>query len=225
MKKRTLAIIIAAVALTAVGVGAVTVAGPHLSEMFQVGQHSSAKIQEILSGVSTAAEDGDEVVAMFGDTAVYRSALETQRMINKANGAAESTDDQALIDQILMSAIMVEEAERRGLTVTEEEIDELVEAGRQSYEYPEGKEAMDAYCQGAGISIEDYFDLLRKQAPRIIARGKLQTEFGKEYCTEHGLDYAEAAASAEVNKAIQDQLTGLLDKYRSEITYAFQPQK
>jgi len=115
--------------------------------------------------------------------------------------------------------VLYDEATELGYAATQEEIDALVANSKSAYETPEGKEMMDQFCEGANITIEEYFELLEKQAPRAIARQKLLDAFGQEYCEENGLTFTKVNPPAEMVEAREAYVDELMTKAAGEITY------
>lgn len=72
----------------------------------------------------------DPIVASYKDTQIHESlvAYEKQNQINVTGDKTVSDAD--ALDQILLNLIMLDEAEQRGLSVTQEEVD--AEPGRPS---------------------------------------------------------------------------------------------
>ena len=86
---------------------------------------------------------------------------------------AEPTERE-VVDEIVGNLILAQEAERLGLGATDEEVAAQLEATRQWYEENETvRMRIDDFCEGAGISVEDYYGLLAVQLPNTIARAKL----------------------------------------------------
>ena len=115
--------------------------------------------------------------------------------------------------------MLVEEAEKLGLSATNSEIEEMVNAAKLSYEIPEGKELLDQYCKGAEISIEEYYEILRAQAPSTIARQKLKDYIGKEYCIKNGIKFTKVNPSPDMVEAVDQYIQKLFDSNKKHITY------
>ena len=115
--------------------------------------------------------------------------------------------------------MLEEEANRRGLAATQDEIDDMVQSVKDSYELPEGKEILDNYCKNAGITLEQYFDQVREVAPSILARRKLETALGQEYCQEHGLEYTTVNSPKELTEAVDQAVDKLIQAQADEIHY------
>lgn len=115
--------------------------------------------------------------------------------------------------------MLVEEAENLGLAATDAKIEEMVDAVKAAYDIPEGKEIVDAYCAGAGISVETYFAIVRERAPRIIARQKLKDYVGQQYCMEHGIEFTKVNPPEEILTAEQDYMEELFASHSANITY------
>ena len=78
----------------------------------------------------------DPVVASYKDTQILQSevAYEKENQIN-VTGDKTFSDADAL-DQILLNLIMLDEAEQRGLSVTQEEVDAEMAGQRKKWESP-----------------------------------------------------------------------------------------
>ena len=81
----------------------------------------------------------DPIVASYKDTQIHESlvAYEKQNQINVTGDKTVSDAD--ALDQILLNLIMLDEAEQRGLSVTQEEVDAELAGQRKNYEEYEGK--------------------------------------------------------------------------------------
>lgn len=161
------------------------------------------------------ASDGSPVLAEYHGHEMSRAMVDYQQKL--AGGRSE----REIVDTILRGYMMVEEAEARGLAATQEEIDEMVEAPRRAYESGEMGEnnALDEYCAGLGITIEEYFAQLREQAPENLAHAKLRDTLAREYCEAHGLEYRPGAQPDEVNAAVEAELDKLFEEHKGEIVY------
>ena len=128
--------------------------------------------------------------------------------------------DREVVDDLLKNALLLEEAEARGLTPTQEEIEQyLQETVYTAYELPEGKAQIDTYCASAGISLEEYVADLRGQAPRFLAKAKLKEVVMEEYCQAHGLPYDRMNPPQEAQEAVEAYRDQLLADHQGEITY------
>ena len=110
----------------------------------------------------------DPVVASYKDTQIHESlvAYEKQNQINVTGDKTVSDAD--ALDQILLNLIMLDEAEQRGLSVTQEEVDAELAGQRKNYEeYEEVRSYIDDYCTKMGITTEQYFDTVAEQLPAV----------------------------------------------------------
>ena len=115
---------------------------------------------------------------------------------------------------------MLDEAERRGLSVSQEEVDSEFAAQKKNYEeFPEVQAYIDEYCKAAGITLDDYYAAIQDQLPRVILRQKLRNALGQEYCAEHGLEFTKVNPPEQMQTYVENYLDGLLDTYRRDITY------
>lgn len=160
----------------------------------------------------------EEVVAEYKGQPILASQLAQYRKTYQLMGA-QSPSDGELLRQMVEDMVLEEEATRRGLAATQDEIDDMVQSVKDSYELPEGKEILDNYCKNAGITLEQYFDQVREVAPSILARRKLETALGEEYCQEHGLEYTPVNPPKELTEAVEQAIEELIQAQASEIQY------
>ena len=162
-----------------------------------------------------AHEDSDSSQVLVS----YKGESITQSMIDDKKALGDSRSDGEIMTQILIGMLLLEEAERRGLAATEAEIQEMVDMAKEAYTIPEGKELLDDYCTGAGITLEEYYELLRSQAPTIIAKQKLMDAIGQEYCQEKGIPFTKVNQPPEVQEAVDDYIAQLLETHQDEVEY------
>lgn len=160
----------------------------------------------------------EEVVAEYKGQPILASQLAQWRESYRLTGA-QPPSDQELLRQLVENLVLEEESKRRGLAATQDEIDDMVQSVKDSYELPEGKEILDNYCKNAGITIEEYFDRIREVAPSILARRKLETALGQEYCQEHGLEYTTVNPPKELTEAVDQAVDKLIQAQADEIHY------
>ena len=162
------------------------------------------------------------IVASYNGHDITMEVVEHHRKMNVYRSEEEAkkydTDIQ-IVNRIIESILLLEEAERLGLAATEAEIEELVANTTGVYAMPEGKEMIDAYCEGAGITVEEYFELQREQAPRVIARQKLKDAVGKQYCEENGLTFTKVNPPKEMIQAQDAYTQELFEKHKKDIVY------
>lgn len=182
-------------------------------------------VEEALGTYYQEAQDqtgDDPVLAVYKDQTVLRSVVDYQKQTQAALAGVDpaALSDQEVVDDLLKNALLLEEAEARGLTPTQEEIEQyLQETVYTAYALPEGKEQIDTYCASAGISLEEYVADLREQAPRFLARAKLKEAVMEEYCQAHGLPYDPMTPPQEAQAAVEAYQDQLLADHQGEITY------
>ena len=173
-------------------------------------------------GCSAANEelDADPVVARYRDTEIRQSLVDYEKKNQSALSGGKEVRDRDAVDQLLVNLIMLDEAERLGLSVTQEEVDAEFAAQKKNYEeFPEVRAYIDEYCKSAGITLEEYYAAIQEQLPRVILRQKLRNELGREYCAEHGLEFTKVNPPEDMQRYVENYLEGLLDTYRADITY------
>ena len=146
----------------------------------------------------------DLIVASYKETQILQSevAYEKENQINVTGDKTVSDAD--ALDQILLNLIMLDEAEQRGLSVTQEEVDAEL-AGQR--------------CTKMGITTEQYFDMVAEQLPRRMLRQRLRDTLGQEYCQQHGLEFTKVNPPEQMTEYVEQYLDGLLQAHRSEIKY------
>lgn len=166
----------------------------------------------------TSSLSPEEVVAEYKGQPILASQLAQWRESYCLTGAQPPSDPE-LLRQLVENLVLEEEAKRRGLAATQDEIDDMVQSVKDSYELPDGKEILDNYCKNAGITLEQYFDQVREVAPSILARRKLETALGEEYCREHGLEYTTVNPPKELTEAVEQAIEELVQAHADEIQY------
>ncbi len=167
--------------------------------------------------------DNSQVIASYKGYNITAAMVEYNRNMNilrDAKTADKFGSDREIAEQLIQNIIIKEEAERLGLTATKEEIDLMVTNAIRAYSLPEGKQILDAYCSGAGITFERYIELLREQAPSVIARQKLKNMVGQEYCKEHGIVYSNVNPPDEMVLAQEQYIAELVKSHRDDISYS-----
>ena len=160
----------------------------------------------------------DPVAATYKGEPIRKSVVAEQK-----KEAGEAVSDREIIDRIITNLIMLEEAEERGLTATEEEVEKfLAETVYAAYEMPEGKEIIDSYCASTGLTYEEYVQSVREQAPKIIVKAKLEEAVAREYCDANGIEFDSLNPSQEVKDAVNDYQAELLEAHRRDIVYYVQ---
>ena len=108
------------------------------------------------------------MLAVYKDQTVLRSVVDYQKQTQAALAGVDpaTLSDREVVDDLLKNALLLEEAEARGLTPTQEEIEQyLQETVYTAYELPEGKEQIDNYCASAEISFEDTWQTFEGRPP------------------------------------------------------------
>lgn len=172
---------------------------------------------------TNAANSGPVPLAEYQGEIVYQSDVEYHKKFNGVTVAATGQDlptsDEEVLRKILENIVLLHEAERLGLAATQAEIDEMVENARYAYTLPDGKEVLDQFCAGAGITIDEYFAYLEEQAPRSIARQKLLNAVGEEFCEQNGLTFTKVNPPKELVEAKEDYVDDLFEQAQDEIIY------
>ena len=115
--------------------------------------------------------DTDPVVARYRDTEIRQSLVDYEKKNQSALSGGKEVRERDAVDQLLLNRIMLDEAERLGLSVTQEEVDAEFAAQKKNYEeFPEVRAYIDEYCKSAGITLDGYYAAIHDQLPRVILR-------------------------------------------------------
>ena len=204
--------------LICLSIGAVATAKGEENPFFQWGQ----LLKDFLNKENDPDANPPSVYAKYGDIIITADAIEYKRQLKNllSNDAAEKhKTDFEIINRIIIDQMLFEEAERRGLLATKEEIEAMVNGAIKAYSLPQGKEIMDPYFEGAGITFEEYLAMLRAQAPRTIARQKVIDAVGREYCEAHGIEFTKMNPPAELVAAQEAFIQKLFEENKHKIEY------
>lgn len=166
--------------------------------------------------------DGKAAVASYNGKFLTREILDHNRFNYEFYGA-DAGSDMELINRIIENMILLEEAKRQGIVVTEEDIDAYMDSQKRAYAIPEGKEQVDAYLQAMGMTLDEYYAQHRKQAPDIIARNRLTNSVMKEYCEKTGQEYRQYNLPKDVTDACDAYKEKLFARNRYKIKYYIDP--
>ncbi len=171
---------------------------------------------------AASVDDTRDVAAEYNGEKILMSVVTYEKSISFVYDEAGRTGratDRDIVDRIIENMILFEEAEKLGLSATQEEIDEMVEMTKKAYDIPEGKKMMDEYFTTAEMTLEEYLGTIREQAPRVIARQKLRDMIAQEYCEEHGIEFTKVNQPDDVVEAVNAYIAKLLETHKSEIVY------
>ncbi len=219
-KNRLITCIVLCLCVLGIGAGVVYAANAgDNSNMYLAGQYFKAAHGR----EDTLAQNNcDTIAAEYNGHTITITAIEYQKKMNilrDPDTASSYDDDVEIINHIVENIILLEEAERLGCLATEAEIQEMIDNAKLAYSLPEGKEMMDAYCEGAGITVDEYYEILRMQASDVISRQKLKNEIGKRYCEENGIEFTNVNPPEEMVKAQESYIRDLFEQHKGEITY------
>jgi len=189
------------------------VIGSAVSDYFVLGELSSKK----------QAQRDSDVVAEFNGVKITKADVEIETEVNKLMYIAEEKSESDVLKDLLLKEICLVEAEKLELLATSEEVAEFVASQKMMYEeYEEATVAIDEYCQGAGLTLEEYWTALEERAPRIIARNEVYNKFSDEYKEEHGIEKYTALTEKvyeELSAAKQAYKEKLFSEYEKQIVY------
>ena len=216
MKKKTIILLIIVILLTAIPSAALGTPEDHSPE-------DNASMMFELGKLWAERPIGDgEIIASYKDFNVTKEEVEWKKEQAHLTGEKLGSTDLEIANGFIIGQLLLEDAERLGLASTPEEVDEWLDSLKQAIaEEGERLEDIDAYCAGAGITVDEYFENLRQDLPDTIARGKLKNHFIENYYKETGIadeiktreDYDHALAAYDVYRE------ELLQAHKDEIKY------
>lgn len=125
-------------------------------------------------------QSGGKIVATINGTNFTKNQLDTYRLTMNQGGKEYS--DTELMDRLIKRTVLYDEAVRRGLTVTDAEIDEAIASTKDALNHSESKQAkeyLDSYLSGAGISEDQYWENVNETYKLALPIGKLQDTLKK----------------------------------------------
>lgn len=163
--------------------------GSFQSARFYDGEHRFVEELEVLSDTVTQSLRGEDVVAVYGDNTVTMAMVDRQRKLQE-----RPSPNREILDDLLKTILFREEAQARGLRVSQEEIAAFL----ASQEAPQA----------------DVTDLLLND--------KLDAQLAQEYCKAHDLPYDGSDLSPEVQEAVRQEKEALFSARQGEIQYYMQ---
>lgn len=205
MRKKILLSIVLIVIITVIAVGAVD------SGVMNKLEHLGRMVPEVLNS--------DDVLATYKERNVTAGMVtywqEVEVMTYSADGTihTEKPTKKEVVDRVLRSLILLDEAEQAGLTATDEQVNAAIAEQKSiAEEYPEIREQLEEYWEAAGMTEETYWTLLQQSFYEELTIANLQAILMTEY-EEAGMTEEEAKAAYEAYK------NGLIETHQDQITY------
>ena len=187
------------------------------SEMYSLGSYQKQFRQTRENELQGTGER--DVVASYKDFKVRKSSIEYAKKTDAMREEPIYKDEQDIIDQLIIGQLLLEEADRRGIKASAEEVEDVLDQTEETYATPDGKQWIDDYCAGAGLTYEEYLNMLRDQVPRTITRRKVRDAIGQDYCKEHDIEFTKVNQPQEMVDAVNAYIDGLLEAAQPEIVY------
>lgn len=205
MRKKILLSIVLIVIIVVIAVGAVD------SGVMNKLEHLGRMVPEVLNS--------DDVLATYKERNVTAGMVtywqEVEVMTYSADGTihTEKPSKKEVVDRVLRSLILLDEAEQAGLTATDEQVNAAIAEQKSiAEEYPEIREPLEEYWEAAGMTEETYWTLLQQSFYEELTIANLQAILMTEY-EEAGMTEEEAKAAYEAYK------NGLIETHQDQITY------
>jgi hypothetical protein len=168
--------------------------------------------------IPIASLDGGAAVASYNGLLLTREILEHNRRAQEMVGGNPLTDLE-LINLIFENRMLLEEAQRQGIVVTQEDIDAYMDSLERGYALPEGKEQVDAWLQAMNMTLEEYYAQHRKQAPDVIMRNRLKDSIMKQYCEKNGREFRKDKVTQDMIDARDAYIKNLFERNKHKIKY------
>jgi len=157
MKKMHLLLVVFLAMLT---LGVAIIAGANAAADDQE-RHWITKMSKAQKEAKTV-ENPDEIVAKINGRPITKKFYESCKAFMEAANEREGKSAPKKADIIKVIAkqiIIVQEAERRGISVSEQEIDQEIEKQRQAFgDAPfEGQQDLRVYCEAQGMALDEYW--------------------------------------------------------------------
>ena len=205
VRKKIFLSIVLIVIIVVIAVGAVD------SGVMNKLEHLGRMVPEVLNS--------DDVLATYKERNVTAGMVtywqEVEVMTYSADGTihTEKPSKKEVVDRVLRSLILLDEAEQAGLTATDEQVNAAIAEQKSiAEEYPEIREQLEEYWEAAGMTEETYWTLLQQSFYEELTIANLQAILMTEY-EEAGMTEEEAKAAYEAYK------NGLIETHQDQITY------
>ena len=205
VRKKILLSIVLIVIIVVIAVGAVD------SGVMNKLEHLGRMVPEVLNS--------DDVLATYKERNVTAGMVtywqEVEVMTYSADGTihTEKPSKKEVVDRVLRSLILLDEAEQAGLTATDEQVNAAIAEQKSiAEEYPEIREQLEEYWEAAGMTEETYWTLLQQSFYEELTIANLQAILMTEY-EEARMTEEEAKAAYEAYK------NGLIETHQDQITY------
>lgn len=126
-----------------------------------------------LWGQSEKSKANEQIVAKYKDITITQADVDNQKALDTMGQDSQEHNqtDQEIINGMIIGQILIEEAECKGLSATEKEVEALFSHNKENYaNIPEITAEIDSFCINAGMTIDEYFEMIREQLPHIISR-------------------------------------------------------
>lgn len=174
MRKKILLSIVLIVIIVVIAVGAVD------SGVMNKLEHLGRMVPEVLNS--------DDVLATYKERNVTAGMVtywqEVEVMTYSADGTihTEKPSKKEVVDRVLRSLILLDEAEQAGLTATDEQVNAAIAEQKSiAEEYPEIREQLEEYWEAAGMTEETYWTLLQQSFYEELTIANLQAILMTEY--------------------------------------------
>lgn len=228
MKKKTTIVLSAVIALILLLTIVPVALGVNFSTFFELGKYQTSERNS---------KEGETIVASYKDELITKGMieyhhktyelsvkeLESSGFDNEAiaqMGIIPKTDEE-ITNNILCGLLLLEEAEKAGLAATEKEVEEWLVLQKRTYEDPASAKQIDAFCEGAGITLEEHWNRLSEEAYGTLSRKNLRKRLKETYYNDQSLDINNLSQDdvSAYNEFYQKYCAALLEAHKSEIVY------
>ncbi len=157
----------------------------------------------VTAGVRIAGDKADTGNAAFSinGEAVPREDFDTYLTLMKQ--ADPELEDSEIKDRYIRLCVTVQEAERRGLSASEDEIDEL-NAGRFALLEEDGEayRIIKDYADSRGLTMDEYIEMSRTVSEQALITDKLKEAVEEEFLSSREAEDAEMTAEEYYDRYI-----------------------
>ena len=126
-----------------------------------------------------------DIVAYYKKDPITHADLDACKVVY-ANSTLADKSDASILKILLLNKVEVDEALAQGYTVTQDEIDTYVQFYQDQYQqYKDNADSINEYCEGAGITVDDYFQKIRDGAPIDLPTSKFERSFETQYVNDN----------------------------------------
>lgn len=129
--------------------------------------------KEIKKEMEKEKTEKGKLLAKVGETEIYQSDIDRMRISYNATG--KTLSDEELLNKMVNANIIINDAKKNKIVVSDEEVDEYIEYIKEGMEAdPVGKETFNSYLESLEMTIDEYNELCKESYRGVLMTNKLK---------------------------------------------------